>query len=227
MRFTLPIVRRLASAFRNRDWFSVAFELFVVVFGVALGLEASRWAAAREDRAYRGQVLASLDRTFAHYETGCRRIHEAITSHLDEYNRRTAAGERPSPPTFVLPGIERPPTRAWEALVASGAARSIDPDLMFRIAFHFDRADSFGDKYQRYNALTDQQIAPYRDDPSQFYGSNGKLKPSVAAHMALLRDLLAFNDQMGEEATAIRRELKPGKVTKPDATTSDDLPLRF
>jgi hypothetical protein len=208
MRFNLPIFRRLSDAFRNRDWFGVGFELFVVVLGVALGLEASRWAAAREEREYRRQIIASLDRTFADYEDGCRRIHDHITTSLDEFARRTAKGERPIPPTLSLPAMERPPTRAWEALVATGAAEALDPDLLFRLSLHFDRADSFGDKYQRYNLITEQQIAAHRGDPKHFYGLDGKLKPMFAAHVDQLRDLLTFNDQMGRGAAEIRKELE-------------------
>src|SRR5215218_1996681 len=148
MRLTLPIARRMADALRKRDWFGVGFELLVVVLGVALGFEVSRWSAARQEPEYRGQILASLDRTFADYEDGCHRIHRLITTSLDDFARRTSAGERPRPPIIAFPALERPPTRAWEALVATGAARSLEPHLLFRLALHFDRADSFGDKYQ-------------------------------------------------------------------------------
>lgn len=217
MRFNLPILHRLSASFRKRDWFGVGFELFVVVLGVALGLEASRWAAAREESQYRRQIIASLDRTFADYEEGCRQIHERITTSLDDFARRSAKGERTAPPTLSLAGMERPPVRAWEALVATGAAKALDPDLLFRLSLHFDRADSFGDKYQRYNMITESQIAAYRRDPSHFYGPDGKLKPMFAAHINQLRELLAFNDQMGRAATEIRDELK-----SPGTRSTDD-----
>ena len=73
MRFSLPILRRLSDAFRKRDWFGIGFELFVVVLGVILGLQASRWAADREDREYRRQIVASLDTTLGDYEYEGRR----------------------------------------------------------------------------------------------------------------------------------------------------------
>ena len=99
MRFNLPILRRLSDAIRKRDWFGIGFELFVVVLGVVLGVQASRWAAEREEREYRGQMLASLDRTLSDYEYEGGRIHKAITASLNEYRRQTAAGERPAPPS--------------------------------------------------------------------------------------------------------------------------------
>ncbi len=227
MRFNLPILRRLSEALRKRDWFGIGFELFVVVVGVMLGMAASRWAAERDDREYRRQILVSLDQTLHDYEYQCGRIHDQIIASLAEFGRRTAKGERPPPPVIVFPGMERPPTRAWEAVVATGVARSIDPELMFRLATHFDRADSWGDKYQRYNVLTEQQILPHEGNSAHFYGPGGKLKPMFAAHIGRLRDLLLLNDQMGQAAAGIRRDLKApeAEVRKP-TELEDDLPLR-
>ena len=215
VRFNLPILRRLSEALRKRDWFGIGFELFVVILGVMLGLQASRWSAEREAREYRRLILASLDQTLADYATEGARISGRINASLDQYARRTAAGERPPPPIIVFVGMERPPTRAWEAMVATGVARSIEPQLMFHLAVHFDRADSFGDKYQRYNLLTEQQVLPYQDRPAHFYGADGKLKPMFAAHVARLRDLLRLNDQMTEAAANIRRDMKAPKDVGP------------
>lgn len=208
MRFSLPVLRRLSDAFRKRDWFGIGFELFVVVLGVVLGVQASRWAAEREERQYRAQMLASLDRTLSDYEHEGGRLHDAITASLKEYQRAIAAGQRPPPPTLVLPRLERAPTRAWEAMVETGVARSIEPQTMFRLALLFDRADSWGQKYQRYNMFTEQQVAPFRGDPAHFYGEDGRLKPAFAAHVELLRDLLGLTDEMGEDTRAIRRLLR-------------------
>ena len=224
MRFNLPILRRLSDAIRKRDWFGIGFELFVVVLGVVLGVQASRWAAEREEREYRGQMLASLDRTLSDYEYEGGRIHKAITASLNEYRRQTAAGERPAPPTIVLPGLERAPTRAWEAMVETGVARSMEPQVMFRLALLFDRADSWGQKYQRYNLFTEQHVAPYRNSPAHFYGPDGRLKPAFAAHVEQLRDLLALTDEMSADTIAIRRLLR---ARNPDnaSVPVKDLPI--
>lgn len=116
MRFNLPVLRRMSDALRNRDWFGVGFELFVVVLGVVLGMQASRWAQEREDAEYRRQIVASIERAIADYEYEGRRLHDVITRTLDDYARRTATGARPPPPFIVLPGLsERPlaPGKRW------------------------------------------------------------------------------------------------------------------
>ena len=208
MRFTLPIFRRLSDALRKRDWFGIGFELLVVVVGVLLGLEASRWSAEREERIYRDQIFAALDETLKVYEQACGYIHNEITAKLDDYRRRTAAGERPPPPVLHFDDLERPPTRAWDAIVATGIARAIKPKLVFKLARYFSRGEGWGDRYQRYNQFSEQRVLPYRATPSRFYGPDGKLAPEYAGHIDQLRELLLVNDQMGREATEIRHALR-------------------
>lgn len=207
MRFNLPILHRLSEALRKRDWFGIGFELLVVVIGVLLGMAASRWAAERENHQYKQQILASLDKTMQDYEYEGGRIHDRIATAIADFEHRNELGQKPRPPIIVFPGMERPPTRAWEAMVATGVAKSLDTDLVFRLAIHFDQADSFGDKYQRFNLFTEREILPFENNPPHFYGPDGKLKPRFAEHVDRLRDLLAFNDQMTASASSIRRRI--------------------
>ncbi|MEP1142985.1 MAG: hypothetical protein ABJH52_04640 [Henriciella sp.] len=54
------ILRRLATAFRKQDWFTVAVETLIVVFGVFIGLQVNNWNEARQDRAVAAQFEVSL-----------------------------------------------------------------------------------------------------------------------------------------------------------------------
>ena len=207
MRFNLPFLRRIADALRNRDWFGIAFELFVVVLGVMLGMAASRWAAEREERQYRAQMIAALDEVLVDYVDSGHSIHDRIVKAIAEHDRRVAAGKQPPPPLLRFPLLDRPPTRGWDAMIATGLASSVEPKLVFRLAMHFSRADSFGDRYQRYNQFTEQHILPFQDDPAHFYGPDGRLKLRYAEHVDRLREILALNDEMTAEAASIRRDL--------------------
>lgn len=44
------ILRRIGEAARNQDWFVVAVEILIVVFGVFIGLQVDDWNKARENR---------------------------------------------------------------------------------------------------------------------------------------------------------------------------------
>jgi hypothetical protein len=212
MRFNLPILRRISDALRRRDWFGIGFELFVVIVGVLLGLEASRWSAEREEREYSGQMLAALDETLKVYQGACGEIHTHIQGKLNAFDSATAAGKRPPPPHIHFRDLERPPTRAWDAMVATGIARTIQPELVFRLARYFSYGEGWGDRYQRYNAFTENEILPYLGSPARFYDSAGKLSPLYAAHVERLRELLELNDHMGREAGEMRRALKQKRV---------------
>ncbi|NEZ03541.1 hypothetical protein G4Y73_05165 [Wenzhouxiangella sp. XN201] len=41
------ILRRIASAFRHQDWFTVVLEVVIVVLGVFIGIEVANWNEAR------------------------------------------------------------------------------------------------------------------------------------------------------------------------------------
>ena len=207
MRFSLPILRRLSDALRQRDWLGIGFELFVVILGVLLGLQASRWAANREDQQYHAQMVTALDETLKVYVEAGQGIHKEIAGILADHERRVAKGERPPPPYWRLDQLERPPTLAWDAMVATGIARSLKPELVFQIARFFSRGDGLGDRYERYNAFTERQILPYLDEPARFYEAGGRLRPEYAAHVARLGELLAVNDGLTSEAEGLRRDL--------------------
>lgn len=208
MRFSLPILRRLSEALRKRDWFGIGFELFVVIVGVMLGMAASRWAAERDERQYHRQMVTALNGTLTAYVDACAEIHDRITAIIKEYDRRIDGGERPPPPYWRLPLMERPPTLVWQAMEATGIARSLEPELVLDVARFFARGDSWGDRYQRYNAFTETRVLPYLAEPERFYGPDGKLRPEYAAHIDRLRELRAVNDQMGAEAGEIRTKLR-------------------
>ena len=54
------ILRRLTSAFRKQDWFTVAVEIMIVVVGVFVGLQAHNWNDARRDGETEALYLARL-----------------------------------------------------------------------------------------------------------------------------------------------------------------------
>lgn len=207
MRFNLPVLRRLSDALRNRDWFGIGFELFVVILGVMLGMAASRWAADREERRYHAQMVTALDSTLAVYVTAGNGIHSEIATIFADFSRARASGEQPPPPYWRLDKLERPPTLAWDAMVATGIARSLEPELVFQIARFFSRGDGLGDRYERYNSFTENQILPFVREPSRFYGPDGRLRPEYAAHADRLGEMLAVSDELTDEARKLRRQL--------------------
>lgn len=54
------ILRRLSTAVREQDWFTVLVETLIVVFGVFIGLQVNNWNAARQIHARQDAVLSQL-----------------------------------------------------------------------------------------------------------------------------------------------------------------------
>jgi hypothetical protein len=212
MRTHRPIARRISDALRRQDWFGVGIEIFAVVLGVLLALQASAWAEHRQERAYNEQMVSALgtvlDRFATHGESISRDIQQAVA----EFDSSRAAGERPAPPVYqeVQPGrfeAERPPSSLWSAIVATGVANRLSADRLLRLTLFFDRADSFGERYLRYNRFSEERILPYLDRPERFYGPDGRLDPEVAAHVAQMRAIGGSARAMSSQARELSREI--------------------
>lgn len=54
------ILRRLTTALRKQDWFTVLIETLIVVLGVFLGLQVNNWNEARKDRSMERQYILRL-----------------------------------------------------------------------------------------------------------------------------------------------------------------------
>jgi hypothetical protein len=213
MRTHRPIARRISDALRRQDWFGVGIEVFAVVLGVLLGLQASAWAEQRQERAYNQQMASALatvlDRFATHGESVSGEIQQAVA----EFDRARAAGERPAPPVFqeVEPGSfegERPPSSLWKAIVATGVANRLSAERLLRLTLFFDRADSFGERYLRYNRFSEERILPYLEEPERFYGPDGRLDPQVAAHVAQMRAIGRAAKAMSSQAGELSREIE-------------------
>ncbi|RZJ37438.1 MAG: hypothetical protein EON87_22225 [Brevundimonas sp.] len=92
--------------------------------------------------------------------------------------------------------------------MATGAARSLKPDLFFDLALFYTRQESFGERYVRYNDFTEQWVFAAGADPAIFYDADGVLKPEFAAHIDRLRDLMVVNDALSVDARRLKARLQ-------------------
>ena len=212
MRTHRLIARRISDALRRQDWFGVGIEVFAVVLGVLLGLQASAWAEQRQERAYNEQMASALATVLDRFAERGEAIGRDIQLTVERFDRARAAGERPAPPVYqeVRPGSfegERPPSSLWRAIVATGVANRLSADRLLRLTLFFDRADSFGERYLRYNRFSEERILPYLDRPERFYGPDGELDPQVAAHVEQMRGIGRSAKAMSSQARELSREI--------------------
>lgn len=55
------ILRRIIQNIRNQNWFTVTVEVFVVVVGIYLGLQAQQWSEERADRVEEQEYLLDME----------------------------------------------------------------------------------------------------------------------------------------------------------------------
>ena len=205
---------RVVAAIRN-GWHQqrelagkFAFELFVVFIGVtaAFVLENRRETAA--EAKYHTAMIAALRPTLDDVIRHNTEFDAEVIPKLAAFDAAVAAGGQPALPVFRETNSERPPTRAWDGLVASGAAKALQPSLFFNLALFYTRQESFGERYIRYNDFTEQRVYALGRDPAVFYDpATKRLKPEFAAYVDRLRDLEQFNVTITGLAMELRDEL--------------------
>ena len=189
-----------------------AFELVIVFVGAtaAFALENEREAAG--EAKYRAEMIAALRPTLEDVIRHNAEFEAEVAPKLVAFDAALAAGGQPAVLVNRERNSERPSTRAWDGLVASGAARALPPGLFFDFALFYTREESWGERYVRYNDFTEQRIYAAGNDPSIFYDPASKqLKPEFAAHVDRLRDLRAFSRVITAQAVALRDALSKVK----------------
>ena len=185
------------------------FEIVIVFVGVTAAFALEEMHQNAEESRYRASVIAALGPTLDDVVRHDAMFENDVTEKLKAFDAEIARGEHPSLPIFREANSERPPTRVWDAIVATGAVRSIDPALFFRLALFYTRQESFGERYVRYNDFTESRVLALGPDPSKMYDpASARLKPEFAAHVDRLRDLVSLSATISAQAKELREALE-------------------
>lgn len=188
------------------------FEIVIIFIGVsaAFALEAAR--QDRQDAEYRQSMIGALAATLNDIVQHNGQFEALVDKQLADFDAALARGEQPKLPVYREPGSERPPTRIWDGVVSTGAARALDPDLFYALAVLYTRLDSFGERYIRYNDFTEQRVFPLGPDETGTYDSQTRrLKPEFSAYVDRLRDLNNAAKELDKAATGIKVRLNVGR----------------
>lgn len=187
----------------------IAVELVVVFIGVTAAFALENWRRENEEAKYRRQMLAALITSIDRIADHNLDIQSTINARVSAFEAALAKGERPAPPVYRESGGERPPTQAWDGIVVTGVARALEPNLYFRLNEYFNRVNSFGERYLRYNDFTEQRVLPYvGEDTSAFYTPSGALRGEYRAYVDRLRDLSLHCEFVAENAAEVKADLQ-------------------
>ena len=150
----------MATPRRRRLWKWLLAELAIVFLGVSLASYAEDYRQHRSDQALSRQVVAALGRSLVDLGKHEHEVGSGLDAELARFDSDRKRGLRPVPPVYRETMAERPPTLVWGALVETGGARLLPPDLLFDFARFFNRMDSLGERYIRYNQFSEERFLP-------------------------------------------------------------------
>ena len=199
-----------------RRWFSneprgllgkLLFEVAIIFIGVTAAFAVDQYRQDAGDTRYREQTIAALIPTLDDLLRHNQVFEAEVAGKLAAFDAAIARHEQPTLPYFREANSERPPTRIWDGLVATGASRALAPRLLYKLALFYTRQESNGERYVRYNDFTESRVFAMGRDQSEAWDASGRLRPEYAAWVDRLRDLRAVNTNLTNQARELRAEL--------------------
>lgn len=184
------ILRRLTTALRKQDWFTVVIETLIVVLGVFLGLQLGNWNEARAAEQRRDEIIQALATDLADsiYVMEDKQVFE-IDRGLAAWEAAFERGEYPAPYYYRIEGADTAPD-TWGVLQQMEIVGLFDPVTIFDLSYYYSELEGVGQKYVRYVTFVETEILPFESGaPLYFYTKDGSaLKPRYAASMDRLRE---------------------------------------
>lgn len=210
-------------------------ELAIVFVGVlaALWVDARQEASEQKDRAL--DIASAMYAEIVHLTTWFGPWRASVDSAYREWQDRVAAGDRPAPFYFRMPGAEQTPKVGWDAGVATGLLDTFDPALVFDVGNMYHEWHEIGARVARYHASTEVLVFPAVADPGMAWRQAGEtpsggitfsvgdptvepgglrevrivggLRPEYAANLALMEEVLREMDDKYAWAERIRVQL--------------------
>lgn len=184
------------------------FEFAIVFVGVTAAFAVDNYRQDSAENAYREQIIQALIPTLDDVLRHNRKFDALVDSKLAAFDAAVARGERWPLPYYREDRSERPPVRAWDGIVATGAARALDPALLFKLAQFYTRQESAGERYIRYDDFTESRVFAMGADQGAAWDGPGRLKPEFAAWIDRLRDLKQLNAHLTKQSLELRAELR-------------------
>lgn len=187
----------------------VGLELLTVFIGVTLAFAFDNYRQNRNTELRQQQlehaIYEDLGRFNANASNKVRHLREGVA----RFDSLRAAGMKPPPFYFRIPGAERPPQDVWQAAMQSGAGELLDLDVMLKLASFYNETSGEEGRYVRYAAFTEQRIFPLLEsDTAAFYDPRtGDLKPEFKGHLRQLKEITDDIDDQTHRARALLTSL--------------------
>jgi hypothetical protein len=144
------ILRRLSTAVRKQDWFTVIVETLIVVFGVFIGLQVNNWNAARQDRITERVIEVRLLKEFNAHQAQLSDLKNRLAVFREASRQVLVAIKGDTQPTdrdqfadwlFDATNLGRPPARSatYIQLISSGEFNVLQDETLKTLLIQFDQ----------------------------------------------------------------------------------------
>lgn len=135
------LLRRLTTHVKDQNWFAVALDFVIVVFGVFIGLQVANWNDARSVDRAEAELIAVLERDFSELETELSNRIQTLITLSEDVSELLDMVRADIPPTdgealiellnatASIPLLPTPPASYVEASSAGRLSTLSDPEL--------------------------------------------------------------------------------------------------
>jgi len=180
-------------------------QLIVVFAGVSAAFVVENYRDSRNQAAEFRQALSGVVAELNRYETRGLEFANGIDAKISAWEQADRSGTRAIPGYYRIPGATHPPSAAWTAMVSSGLARLMDPDLRTDLGLFYSEIVGIHDNYDRYNQFTEREVLPrIALGPDAFYGTDGRILPAFRVHMDLQKEFANDLRKLSAQAHELR-----------------------
>lgn len=188
--FHTPPQSRARGRF-TRSSLRLALELFGIFVGVSAAFMGENYRENVERDKQARQIYSALSQEVEDFVIRGQRLHDLEAARIGALEGGRA-GDTAAPPPPAH-SAERPSRAAWDATVASGAIRLIDPALFYQLAQHYERVSMHDARRERLEVLDDAAAAR---------------EPQTVALAGRRRALLRENQENIQMASPLLAELR-------------------
>jgi len=219
------LLRSITKHVKDQNWFAVALDFAIVVFGILIAFQITNWSEARQEAKTRDLIIDALVTSLTDSIGVQKEFTAEINTGLLNWEAAYEKGEKPDPYYFLIFGSDTAPD-TWAVFEQMSLTDLFDPVTLFDLTFFYSERDGIGRKYVRYATFVENRILPGKvDSDDVFYNANGQLKPEFVANMDRLRVFQNETEHLTLWSECLANRLKTKQVFETSCRRGDSLKI--
>ena len=217
------ILRRITQHVKDQNWFAVALDFVIVVFGVYIGVWIGSLQEKKSTLEKQELVVEALRQDMILIGNLDQQFRDNIDREFEKWKKAFDNGQRPPPVFYRIPGSDTPPQHIWNSIQQNRLTDLFSTDLLNDLGLYYSELEGVSKKYVRYIEFVETDILPgLKENPSYFYRADGdRLKSQYESSMDRLWEYRQENARLTLWSTCLAKRLET--PTNPDGNCAPDL----